>query len=223
MIQALVFDLDDTLYSERDFVVSGYRAVARYLADNHGCDYDDAFSTMMAALNISGKPAVFPALLARFPNIMIPISELVEIYRQHNPAIHLFPGYLGLLQELTRHYRMGLITDGLPAVQERKVRALDLESVMDKIIYTWEFGSEKPHPHAFSLMLESLQANPESTLFVGDNPEKDCRGAHGAGMKYAQVEHAASRQGRSSTVSQETPEFVIDTLFQLPQILQQIS
>jgi putative hydrolase of the HAD superfamily len=224
MIQALVFDLDDTLYPERDFVMSGYRAVARHVAGGFGCNFECALSTMTGALNTRGKEAVFPALLAQFPEASIPLGELIAVYRQHDPAIQLFPGYQGLLQEFARHYRLGIITDGLPAVQARKVKALELESMIDEIIYTWEYGSEreKPHPLPFTLMLESLNADPESALFIGDNPDKDCRGAHGAGMKFAQVRYSESRQYQRDTATRESPEFIIDTLFQLPQILQQI-
>jgi putative hydrolase of the HAD superfamily len=225
MIQALVFDLDDTLYPEIDFVMSGYRAVAMHVAENYGCNFDCAFSTMTVALDTFGKQAVFPALLVRFPDASIPLSELIEVYRQHVPAIRLFPGYMGLLHELGRRYRLGVITDGMPAIQRRKVQALGLKAVIEKIIYTWECGParEKPHPLPFSLMLESLKSDPGSALFVGDNPDKDCKGAHSAGMKYAQVQNCASHRNRCSIVIQETPEFVIDTLFQLPQILQRMS
>jgi putative hydrolase of the HAD superfamily len=225
MIQALVFDLDDTLYPEKDYLTSGYRAVARHVAENYGCRFDCAFSAMVTAWRTQGRQAVFPALLARFANVPITLAELIEVYRQHKPAIRLFPGYLGLLQEFGSRYRLGVITDGMPAVQQRKVRALELESVMEKIIYTWDYGSEreKPHPLSFSLMLESLRAHPESTLFVGDNPEKDCRGAHGAGMKYAQVRQPVSHKKPYGVSDQEKPEFVIDTLFQLRKILQQRS
>ena len=222
MIQALVFDLDDTLYPERDFVASGYRAVAQHVADTYGCNFDHAISIMMAALGTLGKQGVFPALLASFPEVSIPLDEVIEVYRRHHPTICLYPGYMGLLKGLKQCYRLGVITDGLPDVQQRKVKALGLGALMEKIIYTWEYGpeKEKPHPLSFSLMLESLGADPSSTLFVGDNPAKDCKGAHGAGMRYAQIHQRAQQMNRPAI--EETPEFIIDTLFQLPQLLQQI-
>jgi putative hydrolase of the HAD superfamily len=221
MIEALIFDLDDTLYLENDFVMSGYRAVARFLADTDVCGFQDAFDCMAETFVAEGRQKVFHALLEKFPNSSTMLSDLVEVYRQHNPSICLFPGYSDLLQKLAHQYRLGVITDGLPAVQARKVRALGLESVMDKIIYTWVYGAdkEKPHPYSFSLMLEFLQIEPESVLFIGDNPNKDCRGAHGAGMKCAQVLHPAVNGIRPDAEIKETPEFVIDTLLQLPQIL----
>jgi len=224
MIQALIFDLDDTLYPERDFVLSGYRAVAHHVADRYGFSFDEAFSTMMEALDTLGRQRVFPSLLMRLPDASVPLAELVEVYRQHRPAIRLFPGYPALLKDLSSQYRLGIITDGLPSVQERKVQALGLEDMVEKIIYSWEYGSEreKPHPLSFSLMLESLQTDPKSALVVGDNPEKDGRGAHGVGMPYAQVWHPASNACQTDEVGPNAAEFVMDSLFQLPHILRQL-
>lgn len=225
MFRALVFDLDDTLYSERDFVMSGYRTVARYLDDTRRCSFETAFSIMEETYEKSGRHMVFPMLIEWLSNESLSLPELVNIYRQHKPDIQLYPGYLDLLRKLARHYRMGIITDGLPSVQERKVHALGLRCVMDKIIYTWEYGSEKekPHPLSFSLMLQHFQAEPGSALFIGDCPEKDCRGAHGVGMKFAQIQCQKSGGDRSGISGREQPEYVIETLFQLPQILQPIN
>jgi putative hydrolase of the HAD superfamily len=221
MIEALVFDMDDTLYPEKDFVLSGYRAVAQFLSDSDICDYQSAYSCMAETYATKGKLKVFPALLAKLPHSSIKLADLVDVYRQHTPAICLFPGYLDLLRTLAREYRLGIITDGLPTVQARKVRALGLEGIMDNVIYTWEYGAdkEKPHPFSFSLMLEYLQADPASCLFVGDNPDKDCKGAHGAGIKCIQVLYPMENHIHSGIATQETPEFKINTLLQLPQIL----
>jgi putative hydrolase of the HAD superfamily len=228
MIQALIFDLDDTLYPERDFIAGGYRVVAQHIAGRHALSCDDIFSAMMATLNSLGRRKVFSALLVQFPNISIPLAELVEVYRRHNPAINLFPGYHALLRDLAARYRLGIITDGLPYVQKRKVSALGLDGIVDKIIYSWEYGSErgKPHPLSFSLMLESLQVDPQSALFIGDNPNKDGMGAHTVGMKYAQIQpmaHSAPQGATPYAERQELTEFVLDSMLQLPQILQQMS
>jgi putative hydrolase of the HAD superfamily len=225
MIRALIFDLDDTLYPEKEFITSGYRAVAEYVAEHYSCDFSRAFSVMMSTFESLGRQKVFPALMARFPETPIQISEVVEVYRQHQPEIDLFPGYRTLLKEFALQYRLGVITDGLPAVQERKVRTLGLEQIIEKVIYSWEYGPEreKPHPLSFSLMLQSLQAESNSALFIGDNPEKDGRGAHGAGMPYAQIRHSQLQAVNKNIVVTNSSEFMIDSLFQLPQLLQQMS
>lgn len=225
MIRAIVFDLDDTLYPEKEFVQSGYRSVAQHVAEACGYRFEDTLSCMLETFDAEGRQAVFPALLERFPRISMQVADLVQIYRCHNPKIRLFAGYGALLEELARHCRLGMITDGLPEVQHNKVRALDLEGRMAKIIYSWTYGVErqKPHPYAFSLMLEALPAHPGETLFVGDNPEKDGRGARNAGMHYAQVQHPGWQPRGPAAAAHETPEFVIESLFQLTPILRQLN
>jgi putative hydrolase of the HAD superfamily len=132
----------------------------------------------------------------------------------------LFPGYRPLLEELGKNYRLGMITDGLPAVQRGKVRALGIEGLFEKIVYSWDYGQErqKPHLYPFELMLETLRVLPQSTLFVGDNPEKDGAGARGAGMYYVRVARSAERQ----VVPALPNEIAIENLLQLPQILIQL-
>ena len=60
MIQAILFDLDDTLYPESEFALGGYRAVARAAAANDECDYEEAFDCMQNAFRAKGRKEVFP-------------------------------------------------------------------------------------------------------------------------------------------------------------------
>jgi putative hydrolase of the HAD superfamily len=221
-IRALVFDLDDTLYPEIDFVSGGYRAVARFVSDRYGRNCTEIFYTMMATLAREGRGAVIPTVLERFCDSSVSLQEIVGIYRRHLPRIRMFPGYGCLLRRLGRNYRLGILTDGNPEAQRRKVEALGLDHAVDKIIYTWDYGEEigKPHPLTFLLMLDYLRAEPPSALYVGDNPDKDCRGAHGAGMLFAQL-RVSWLHGNGTTLQElQKPEFVIDSLYQLPSILE---
>ena len=221
MIQAIVFDLDDTLYPENEFALGGYRAVARAAANLDECVYETAFDCMRAAFYEAGRKEVFPCLLARFPGLGMTLEDMVRIYREHVPEISLFPGYRPLLEEFGKNYRLGIITDGLPAVQRGKVRALGIEELFDRIVYSWDYGRErqKPHLYPFALMLEALGIPPHSALFVGDNPEKDGAGARGAGMRYVRV--ATSTHGLPTRALPD--EIVIENLRQLPRILIQLT
>jgi putative hydrolase of the HAD superfamily len=222
MIDALVFDLDDTLYPECDFVASGYQAVAHHVAVRYGCPETEVFSAMMATFKSLGREKVFSMVLDRFLDTSVSVNELVETYRRHTPVIRLLPDYEDLLERLRRDFRLGIITDGLPAVQERKVQALHLETLVDKIIYTWEFGPEfeKPNPFCFSLMLDCLRTAPSKSIFIGDNADKDWKGAHSVGMRFVRVLPDNRVEERSDQGRAGTPEFVIKNLNELPRVLQ---
>ena len=233
MIQAILFDLDDTLYPENEFALGGYKAVARAAAASGGCGYEEAFDCMQNAFRADGRKEVFPLLIKRFPGLGIELEELVRVYREHVPEISLFPGYGDILEELGKTYRLGMITDGLPAVQRSKVRALGIEEMFEKIVYSWDYGEErqKPHLYPFALILEALGVSPHSTLFVGDNREKDGRGALGAGMRYVRVEYRDLARTQAVGIEQRAvdigrralpDEIVIQNLRQLPQVLMRL-
>ena len=149
------------------------------------------------------------------------MEELVRVYRQHKPRIPLFAGYDKLLREFRSAYRLGIITDGMPLVQRAKCAALGLEGIVDRIICTWEYGreKEKPNPYSFCLQMACLQVEPEEALFIGDDWEKDCLGAHGVGMRCVQVQSPLFRHCGRRT---EEADFVVDSLFNLPEVLRKL-
>ncbi len=220
MIRALIFDLDDTLYRERDFLASGFRAVAEHVCASCEKSCDEIHAFMMTTFENEGRYRVMPALLERLPGSRLQVSDLVGVYRRHTPAIQLFAGYGQLLRELHAIYRIGIVTDGVPAVQRAKCAALGLEEAVDSILYTWENGQdkEKPHPAPFLQMLDFLQVQASEALFIGNNLEKDVYGAHGVGIKCVHVQSAPILTG---TQGGETGDFVVESLAQLPLILRQ--
>jgi putative hydrolase of the HAD superfamily len=221
MIRALIFDLDDTLYCESDFVASGYRAVAEHIAAGCGRPSEEIHRTMMATLAREGKRRVMPAVIERYPDSKIQVADLVDVYRRHKPEIRLFAGYAQLLRELRTVYRLGILTDGIPAVQRAKCAALGLEGAVDSILYTWECGQArgKPHPYSFRLMLACLRAQPDEALVIGDSLEKDCRGARGVGMRCVRVQRPLIRWGVNCG---EDADVVVESLLQLPLVLRQL-
>ena len=127
MIRALLFDLDDTLYREADFVASGFRAVAERMAAICRVPSEEIHRQMMDTLAGGGRRKVMPDVLERYPGSGFGLTDLVGIYRGHTPAIRLFTGYGQLLARLRESYRLGIVTDGTPEVQKSKCAALGLK------------------------------------------------------------------------------------------------
>lgn len=95
MISALLIDLDDTLYDERTYVLSGFSAVAQELARRHPrLDAAALAAGMEAELDTHGRGRIFDVVLqaAGLPASPALIGELVGVYRDHRPAISLWPG-----------------------------------------------------------------------------------------------------------------------------------
>lgn len=175
-VEAVIFDLDDTLYSERDYVRSDFLAAA----PNRSEELWRAFS--------EGKPA--------FDTVMPEQKEqALAIYRNHKPNIRLYPGVREMLLRIKENgYKLGLITDGRPEGQGAKIEALDIKRLFDKIIITDELGGtqfRKPCDKAFQLMREALVVPFEKMVYVGDNIKKDFIAPEQLGMKAIWFENKA--------------------------------
>ncbi len=147
MIRAVAFDMDDTLYPERAFVFSGYRAVSEAVEAELGFPiYDE-----LVDLFQSGRRGdLFTPVLARHLGAVEEsyVKRLVAVYRAHRPVIAPFPEAAAVLEEIRGRYRMALISDGIEAVQQRKLDALGLRPLFEAIVMTDAFGREfwKPTP-----------------------------------------------------------------------------
>ena len=173
----VVFDLDDTLFYEKDYVISAYRAIDRYMVDKHSIAQDFCYQTMIVAFEKKQNPfdALFHALSGTYPEVNEDIATLLDIYRYHAPSISLSPQTSEFLQQLqSMKIRMGLVTDGRSKTQRNKIDALGIAKYFDAqdIIISEEIGKDKSSPDAFSHFVHRFP-NAKGFIYVGDNPAKD--------------------------------------------------
>lgn len=69
------------------------------------------------------------------------------------------------------------VTDLTTAIQFQKLNHLNIASYFDFVVTSEEAGVEKPHPYIFMLALEKLNLRTDDVIVIGDNPEKDIKGA----------------------------------------------
>jgi HAD superfamily hydrolase (TIGR01549 family) len=177
-IKGVVFDLDDTLYSEKQYVISGYKAVAKLLGDEKLADkLWDYFEV--------GKPAI-DELLTEL-GCMSKKAECLEVYREHEPEISLYDGVAELLHGIKeKGIKVGIITDGRVSGQKKKIYALGLDKLVDDIIITDELGGiqfRKPCDIAFRIMQRRWGIPFEQMMYVGDNAAKDFQAPKQLGMR----------------------------------------
>lgn len=151
----VVFDLDDTLVPERDFVVSGFRAVSGPLGGR------------MIELFDAGEKDVFGRVSGAMPK-----ERMLQIYREHKPILELAPGVRELLEWLRGDdHPLGLITDGRSVTQRNKIEALGIQQLLDEIVISEEFGSAKPDERNFRVFESKFPGR--ACAYVGDNLAKD--------------------------------------------------
>jgi putative hydrolase of the HAD superfamily len=184
--RCVVFDLDDTLFLERDYVRSGFAAVgawaqrrlglrgfgercwAGFVAGARGRTFDEA----LAACGVGPAPEL--------------VAELVDVYRQHRPSIELLADARACIDRLRRRGDvLAVVTDGPLESQQRKADALGASHWAEAVVLTAELGTGygKPHRRAFSTVEELCGARGGACAYVADNPAKDFAGPKALGWR----------------------------------------
>jgi putative hydrolase of the HAD superfamily len=156
-----VFDLDDTLYSERDFENSGIEFVCNSLN----------LSKNTLNINTSKEENWVQKIISKTNNKFTK-DYILTLYRNHIPNITLYNDariFLDLLK--LNKIEMSLITDGRSITQRNKLKALNIDNYFNKIIISEEINSEKPSELNFKKVM-NVEDN-SRYVYIGDNPIKD--------------------------------------------------
>jgi HAD superfamily hydrolase (TIGR01549 family) len=88
-----------------------------------------------------------------------------------------------LLVELHKHYKLGIVTNGVQGLQRKKWHGCGLETWFDAVAISGELGVGKPNPEIFAWIANALKVPLEACLMVGDNADRDVQGGINAGIK----------------------------------------
>jgi putative hydrolase of the HAD superfamily len=179
---AVVFDLDYTLaVTRRDrqelldaaTEAAGVRRIERR-------EYLDAHGSYGAS---ETRVPIFEALIEDGDP-----SAVAGAYRRAiNDALVPVDGATGLVADLRETRPVGVLTDGPVRAQRSKLTALGWQDLFDAVVVTGSLPAAKPDPRTFEAVLDGLSVSAEGTVFVGDHPEADVRGAARAGLTPIQV------------------------------------
>lgn len=192
--KALLFDLDDTLFLEEDFVRSGLAAVAQLMAPRLGIAQGALLDRLWYDFRRLGRTGIFDRFLKAYPVAGVGVPDLVAAYRHAPPAISLSCGVIALLERLRERYRLAIVTDGLETTQRAKVAALGLEHRVDAVVYPWALEKPKPDPAGFLEACRLLAVDPVEAIIVGDDPYHDMEAARAAGIAAIRVLTGRARE-----------------------------
>ncbi|HEY3381268.1 MAG TPA: HAD family hydrolase [Vicinamibacterales bacterium] len=212
--RAIIFDLDETLYRERRFVLSGYHAVASAAALESGVPEREILTVLVGALRRGRRARAFQDVCECFGLPAGNTSRWLAIYRAHEPRLRLPRPSRETLLSLRPSWRTGILTNGLPSVQAAKVRALRLRDLVDAVVYADEFDGGKPSAAPFLEMLARLGSEPARAVFAGDDPVRDIGGAMQVGMRTVLVRRSAM----SGMAAGPEPDAVVRSVSEIPSI-----
>jgi putative hydrolase of the HAD superfamily len=186
-VRAILLDLDDTLYAEHDYFLSGLGAMASWMGEGDARRTAQLRAQLNADVAVNGRQGVIDRISVP-PEISPGMADswrlaLLHIYRTHKPSLQAFDDVAPfLLQARKLGYRLALVTDGKSCVQWNKLTSLGLDRQCDAIIVTDDIDAPKPSVDPFLLASHLVGVPAEKCVYIADDPSKDFVGPHRLGM-----------------------------------------
>ncbi len=190
-VKAIVFDLDDTLYNEIDYVYSGFRSVSSYFCSKYNISNRIFFAKMLKILECNGRGKVFDNVLKYFNIYNVKnVKKCISLYRAHKPNICLNTDVKKILNYYyAKNIPLYLVTDGNKIVQGKKIDALDIRKYIKKIFITHRYKKihSKPSPYCFVKIANLEKIDKHHIVYIGDNINKDFVGIKPLGFRTIQI------------------------------------
>lgn len=198
MIKAVIFDIDNTLYSYDDGHAVAFGKLCQYAKERLGMDEETFKAYHKKAMQVVKER--LGAECAALHNRLLRYQVLLELAKLplHPHALEMndlywdtliqvsepSPGAAECIPALKRAgYVLGIGTDMTLDYQLKKLTKLQMLPYLDFIVSSEEVLTEKPDRKLFLCCAAKAGVAPEECLFVGDNLKKDVFGARNAGME----------------------------------------
>lgn len=193
--KAIIFDLDNTIYSYDTCHATALHQVLDYINIKTDIEFDIIKQTydnisrnlkneLRNTASSHNKSIYFKQLLEQLNlnvSMLSPIHDLYWDIFMDNMVC--FDGVSEFIKwNKNMNVKIGILTDYETEFQIRKLEKLGLLDLVDVIITSEEVGIEKPSIHMFQTMLIRLKLYPEEVIMIGDNFEKDIQGANNVGI-----------------------------------------
>lgn len=218
-VRGVVFDLDDTLLPEHEYVASGYAAVSDFLSPILAVPARQITDELWEIFHSADRSRAYNVLLANHghedPEL---IQECVRTYRAHVPTVELSAEARRVLEICLDHGPVGIVTDGPEVMQAAKVRALGLEELGLHVVLSDALGGRdawKPSPRGMLEVTRMMGVSPTATVYVGDNPAKDFLAARAAGMGSIRYRTERQLHARVEPAGGAEPDAEVNSLDEL--------
>jgi putative hydrolase of the HAD superfamily len=208
-LQAIFFDIDDTLYSTSEFAARARRAsMEAMVALGLKMPVEELVRELeeVIAEFTSNYEHHFDKLLTRIPhktwdgvNRAILIAGAIVAYHETKSRdLAPFPDAVDLLKRLSRVPMVrGVITSGLEIKQAEKLVRLNVLDYLTPgaIFISDQIGISKPNRKLYQRACESLGVSPKAAMYVGDHPAHDIDPANAIGMATVLVKRGGKHAG----------------------------
>jgi FMN phosphatase YigB (HAD superfamily) len=235
-VEAVLFDLFDTILlveNDENWYVPSLMKLHRFLVE-HGINvvfeefkkvYFDVRTELYANTEANLEEPHFNVRISETLRRLghdlgasdrVVIGASAVFAREFNRCVHLDDEAPRVLQKLGARYRLGLVSNlALPECARTLLDKFDLKKFFEVILLSGEVNRRKPSPEIFAMALKALNVAPSKTVFVGDTPNSDIKGAKNSGLKAILIQRKHSEK-----IPEVRPDKTIMSLSELPAILE---
>jgi len=167
-----IFDLDNTLIKETDYLFQAYKKIALDISENINVDSNEIENFLKKNFIENGRKNLFDKMLEHFEIKKFSIIDCLNILRNFNPCeISLFPELTKLLKHLSKNKDIIVLTNGNTIQQKNKVKNINWLNLYDKINFFYANDYQpKPSKKSFTVIEKKINIkNRKSTVMIGDS------------------------------------------------------
>jgi putative hydrolase of the HAD superfamily len=188
--KAVLFDLDDTLLSREKAVDKMFLLVLEKCYEKVPHSVKHAMAQKFKecdreSFGYNDKTKVLESFFRAFPpKYKLPHHRIQDFWNINFPhCFSIDQNTIEIVNTIKMQAKVAIVTNGLTQRQKAKITNTKLNSYFDTILISDEVGFRKPDNRIFESALNRLHVQPEETLFVGDDLEKDIAGCQNVNMK----------------------------------------
>lgn len=226
MIKTILLDLDGTLYSEKKFAESGFRAVSTYIFKKYEINKNNVLSILLGDFKKGLRKKNFNVLLEKLGLKNESVEKLIKIYQNHYPEkVFLYPDALEFLEKNNKKFKLGLITNGHKISQLNKISALNIKKYFKTILVVEKFGNDdwEKSVDSFKILLKKIKAKPEESVYVGDNPKRDFMGAKKIGILSVRIKRKNEDYYDIVASNKNKADFELSNFYSFNKIIKKIN
>ena len=210
-VDAVCFDLDDTLYDYHQYARAGLREAGAHLEAITGEQYDEELLHLYFEEEITA--GTFDVLVERHDLSPALVGDLIEAFHSASTPLDPYDETVPVLERISDSYQLGLLTDGRGG--REKLDRLQIAEYFDVVLVTPTMGCSKHQARPFDELISALDIQPERAMYVGDDPRVDFQVPNQRGMTTIRL-----RRGRYRDLEPSDPDARADnTLTDLTELI----
>jgi phosphoglycolate phosphatase-like HAD superfamily hydrolase len=186
---AFVFDFDNTIYPEKDYLYQVYYMIGQFVEYQETFDHDIITKFLTDEFEANGREKLFDKLIEKF-NLKEEYKEnMLRLLRTGRLPLKLllFKEMEWIMNEVVNNNRLlFLLTNGNVEQQRNKIVQVEWNGLQKNLrCYFANEIKPKPAPDALQLLMEEHALSPEDVVFIGDSKEdEECAKSAGVDFYY---------------------------------------